>query len=179
MDTVRSTTTPPPHHRRQAGFSVAEVVIAATIFAIALMSSGLALLNGARSQDESEDFTMALRAVRDVVAEMQDLANLPNDVTQSKGIGALFSTYDGTTRNVPTLPNGTLTIECFADEESVPAEFGGPQDLNFDGDDDDDLANQGNGSDMKYVPTRIDISFTDERGTITRTYYRSFTQTTD
>jgi hypothetical protein len=145
----------------------------------ALLTTGLTLLAGSRAQDESESFSLALRAVRDVCAEIQEQANQPNNLPQFEGIGAVYVTHNGTTRNVAVLPAGSVTITCYADEATVPAVFGGPQDLNFDGDSNDNLAGQSNGSDMQLIPAEITVSFTDDRGTVTQTFHRRFAQTTD
>ena len=171
--------TPRTRDERAAGFSLIEVVFAAAIFATALMTTGLTLLQGARSQDESDSFTRAVRAVRDVCAEIQDQANLPQNLPLMRGIGAVYASHHGTTRTIADLPGGTLTMTCFANETSVPAILGGPQDMNFDGDAQDNLGGAANGSDMQIVPMVLTVRFTDERGTVTQTYHRRFTQTTD
>lgn len=171
--------TPGTRREREAGFSLIEIVFAAAIFATALMTTGLTLLQGARSQDESDSFTRAVRAVRDICAEIQDRANLPQDLPALEGIGAIYAAYHGTTRTIADLPNGTVTMTCFANEVTVPAILGGRQDMNFDGDSNDNLGGAANGSDMQVVPMVITVSFTDERGTVTQTYHRRFTQTTD
>lgn len=170
---------PPAPSEGEAGFSLIEIVFAAAIFATALMTTGLTLLQGARSQDESDSFTRAVRSVRDVCAEIQEQANLPQNLPLYQGIGAIYAAHHGTTRTIADLPNGTVTITCFANEATVPAILGGPQDMNFDGDDDDNLGGAANGTDMQIVPMVITVSFTDERGTVTQTYHRRFTQTTD
>ena len=169
----------PVRRPREGGFSTVEVVVAASIFAIALVSTGLSLLVGAHSQDESEDFSRALRAVRDVCAEMQERANLPQNLPALEGIGAVYAAHNGTTRTINDLPNGTLSIICFGNETSVPADFGGPMDLNFDGDANDNHTGQANGSDLQLVPVEISVSFTDDRGTVTQVFHRTFAQTTD
>jgi type II secretory pathway pseudopilin PulG len=170
---------PPERPEREAGFSLIEIVFAAAIFATALMTTGLTLLQGARSQDESDVFTRAVRAVRDVCAEIQEQANLPQNLPLLQGIGAVYAANHGTTRAIADLPAGSISITCFANEATVPAILGGPQDMNFDGDDDDNLGGGANGSDMQIVPMVITVRFTDERGLVTQTYHRRFTQTTD
>ena len=164
---------------REAGFTVIEVVIAATILATAIMTAGLTVLMGMRSQDESEEGSAALRAVRDLCAEIQERANEDQDLTAFEGIGSIFASYDGLTRAVPDLPNGTISVTVYANETTVPNDLGGPQDLNFDGDTNDNLANQSNGSDLQLVPVEITVSYTDVRGTITQTFHRRFSQSTE
>jgi type II secretory pathway pseudopilin PulG len=164
---------------RDEGFSIVEVAVACTIFAIALMTTGLTLLHGARSGNESEDFTVALRSIRDVCAEIQEQANEPQNLPAFQGIGSIYASRHNTTRAIPELPGGSISIVCYANEATVPTILGGPQDLNFDGDSQDNHGGQANGSDLNIVPAEITISFTDERGTVTQTFHRRFTQTTD
>ncbi len=164
---------------REDGFSLVEVTIALALFATALLTTGLTLLQGSRSLDESESFSLALRAVRDVCAEIQEQANLPNNLPLFEGIGAVYSSHNGETRTITALPAGTISITCYADEPTIPAVLGGPQDLNFDGDSNDNLGGQANGSDLQLVPVEITVSFTDDRGTVTQTFHRRFAQTTD
>ena len=74
-----------------------------------------------------------------------------------------------------------MSIVCFANEAAVPPELGGPQDLNFDGDADDDLANQSNGTDLKLVPIILKMTFgasvAGDRQSLT--VYRLVSKTTD
>jgi type II secretory pathway pseudopilin PulG len=170
--------TPRPRER-EAGFSLAEVTVAASIFALALMSTGLTLLHGVRSQAESERASGSVRAVRDVYAEIQQIANLPQDLSNFRGIGAVYTLYNNMVRPVPELPQGTITITVFANEATVPIELGGPQDMNFDADAQDDLGGLAAGTDLQIAPIRLTLSYTDDRGTITQTHYRRITQTTD
>ena len=110
-----------------------ELTVSATIFALALLSTGLTLLHGVRSQDESTVYSDSLRAVRSVFAEVQQMVNQPQDLSTFQGISAVYTLYNGSTRAVPNLPNGTVAITVYPNEATVPAELGGPQDLNFDG----------------------------------------------
>ena len=170
-----------PHESRnprESGFSLVEVLIASTILLVSLVTTGFTILSGVQSQDESEVSTTALRAVRDLCAEIQAEANLENDLLAMVGMSGIYENYDNTTRAIPELPNGTITIRCFAHEGLVPAELGGPQDLNFDGDvgDDHTIAS---GTDLRLAPIQLTVTYTDDRGTVTRDYHRSFSQTTD
>ncbi len=162
----------------ESGFSLVEVLIASTILMVSLVTTGFTILSGVHSQDEAEISSTALRAVRDLSAELQEAANIENDLFAMLGISGLYENYDGATRTIPELPNGTIAIRCFAQEALVPTELGGPQDLNFDGDVGDDHT-LSSGTDMRLVPVQMTVSYTDERGTITRDFYRSFSQTTE
>ena len=176
---VVDTTTLPTGREREAGLTVVEVVIAATILAVAIMTSGLTVLLGMRSQDESEDSALALRAVRDICAEIQEQANEDQDLTALQGIGAAYRVYDGLEREIPGLDDGVVLVTIYADEPNVPNILGGSQDLNFDGDANDNLSNQSGGSDLQILPTEIVVKYTDERGSITETFHRRFTKTTE
>jgi prepilin-type N-terminal cleavage/methylation domain-containing protein len=166
-------------HRRQGGFSLIELTVSVSIFAIALMSTGLTLLHGVRAQEESITYSDSLRSVRDVYAEIQQISNQPQDVTKFQGISAVYTLYNGLTRAVPELPGGTMTCVVFANEAAIPVELGGPQDLNFDGDANDDLGGSADGTDLQLIPFQLTVSYTDDRGTITQIFYRRIGQTTD
>ncbi len=168
-----------PTEKLEAGFTILEVVIAATILTTAIMTAGLTVLMGMRSQDESEEGSAALRAVRDICAEIQEQANEDQDLTAFEGIGAIYTIYDGLTRTVADLPQGRISVTIYANEATVPSDLGGPQDLNFDGDLNDNLGGQSNGSDLQMIPAEITDSYTDERGTIVQTFHRRFSQTTE
>ena len=169
-----------PHEsRREEGFTTVEVVIAATILAVAIMTAGLTVLLGMATQDESENTAEALRAVRDVFSELQEQANEDQNLSAFQGIGSIFAVYDGLTRVVPELPNGTISITVYANEPAVPNVLGGPQDLNFDGDMSDNLGGQSNGSDLQLVPVEVTVTYTDERSTITETFHRRFSKTSN
>jgi hypothetical protein len=110
-------------------------------------------------RDESSESYRAVSAVRDMIAEVQEIANLDQDLANQVGIGAIYSRYHATSRAVPGLASGSIDFTCFANEATVPAILGGPQDLNFDGDAGDDLGNQGAGTDLKLVPMRVTVTF--------------------
>jgi len=163
--------------RGSAGFTLIELTVSVTIFALALMSTGLTLLHGVRYQDESAISSDAIRAVRDVFAEIQEIANQPQDLGTYQGISAVYEVYNGMSRSVPGLPGGTISITIHANETTVPTILGGPQDMNFDGDAGDNLGGVAAGTDMQIIPIALTISYTDERGTTTNTYYRRIAQT--
>ena len=148
-----------------------------TIFALALMSTGLTLLHGVRSQDESALSSDAIRVVRDIFAEMQEIANQPQDLGTYQGISAIYEVYNGTKRGITGLPGGTVSIVVYANETNVPAVLGGPQDMNYDGDAGDNLGGVAAGTDMQIVPVALTLTYTDERGPTTMTYYRRIAQT--
>ena len=116
-------------------------------------------------------------AARDFVADMQDTANLPQSLPDDEGIGALYAKYHLKTFSLGTLPVGEITVTIFPDETAVPAEFGGPQDLNFDGDAEDDLGNQSNGTDLKLIPTTLTLTYDEDGFTQTLTVNRLITKT--
>ena len=101
----------------------------------------MTLVNGMKHRQESPRSFLALSALRDKVAEIQDTANLPQKLENQEGVGAVYAKYHGQTFTVCQLPSSEITVICFADETSVPGYLGGPQDLNFDGDPDDNLDN--------------------------------------
>lgn len=159
------------------GFTILELTVSVTIFAVSLLSAGLTMLHGVRHQDESAVTSDAVRAVRDMFAEIQEIANQPLDLATKSGIGAIYEIYNGMTRTVATLPAGSASIIVYANEATVPVVLGGPQDMNFDGDAQDNLGGVAAGTDLQIVPIALTLTYTDERGSTTRTYYRRITQT--
>jgi hypothetical protein len=61
----------------------------------------------------------------------------------------------------------------------VPAELGGPQDLNFDGDAQDNLTAVGSSVDLKLVPMTITVTFGDGSPQQTIVAHRLIGKTTD
>jgi prepilin-type N-terminal cleavage/methylation domain-containing protein len=163
--------------RPRDGFTLIELTVSVTIFALALMSTGLTLLHGVRHQDETVISSNAVRAVRDFFAEVQEIANQPQDLGTYQGISAIYEVYNGMVRTVPELPGGTISIIVYSNETNVPAVLGGPQDMNFDGDAGDNFGGVAAGTDMQIVPIALTITYTDERGPTTATYYRRIAQT--
>lgn len=145
--------------RRDTGLSLVEVAMAVTLFALISVSVTMTIARGIQHRQHSFQRYQALSALRDVLAEVQETANLPQDLTVPQGIGAVYMKYHGQTIPEPTVPGGQITVTCYADETSVPVILGGPQDLNFDGDALDNLANASNGTDLKLVPMALTIQF--------------------
>ena len=142
-----------------SGFTLVELAVAGVILVVLTLAVGTTLVQGIKQRRESLGSFQSLIGVRDVLAEIQETANLPQDLTVQKGIGAIYQKYHGTTIPVPDLPSGEVTITCFPNEAQVPAILGGPQDLNFDGDAADNLGIQSNGSDLKLIPMFLDVTF--------------------
>ena len=163
----------------EQGITLLDVVMAIGVFSIISTSVFLSLITGMDHRRQSFQVYRALNVLRDKVAEVQDVANLPQDLAAQEGIGAIYARYHSTTVTAPDLPSGQVSITCFPNEATVPAALGGPQDLNFDGDDDDDLGNMSNGTDLRLVPMTITVSFTEDGVTQTRTANHLITKTTD
>ena len=161
------------------GFTLVELIVSFGVLITVLLSCGYALTSGSLQQEDSFESYLLLSAMRDICAEIQEVANLDTNLTAQEGVGSLYSRYNGTTITIPNLPSATITITCFANESTVPNDLGGPQDLNFDGDSADNHTNQSNGSDMKLVPMQIQASFTDNGISQTLTTWRLVTTTRD
>jgi len=162
-----------------SGLALVEIMVSLSIFAILVLSVSLALVHGIRQRRESFQFYRALSAIRDKVAEIQETANLPQDLANNRGIGAVYAKYHSKSFAVPDLPSGQVTITCYPDETSVPAVLGGPQDLNFDGDPDDNLGNISNGTDLKLVPLILVCTFVDNATPSSVAMHRLITKTTN
>ena len=165
--------------RREAGLTLVEVTVALAVFTLISLSVSMTVLRGIDHREESFQSYLALNAVRNVVATIQDTANQPLDFANQLGIGSVYSRYNGQTITVDDLPSGQVFIACFADETSVPAVFGGPQDLNLDNDAQDDLGNVSAGSDLKLIPITLTLTWVEGNVTRTLTVYRLITKTTE
>ena len=161
------------------GFTLVEVATATSVFTVIALAVSVALMRGMEHRRQSFLRYRALNALRDMVAKIQETANLPQDLPNQIGIGAVYPCYHDQTLTVPDLPSGEVSITCFADENTVPAELGGPQDLNYDGDALDNLANVSNGSDLKLVPMTLTLTFTEGGVDSSLTMNRLLTKTTN
>jgi len=164
---------------RRAGFSLLEVAMALTLLTVIGLTAHTAILRSRQVQASSFDSFVAPSVLRDKVAEIQSIANEPQDLANLVGIGSVFAQFDGQSTDVPVLPSGTITVTCFPNESKVPDELGGPQDLNFDGDAYDDLGNQSKGTDLKLVPLELVVEFDAGQYTRSVSLYRLIGKTTD
>lgn len=164
---------------RQNGLTLVEVAIALSVVTVVATAALSTTLAGMQHRRQSSAVYDAVSALRDLAAEMQEIANLPEDVVNGAGVGALYTVYGGLSRSVPDLEAGQITITCFANETAVPALFGGPQDLNFDGDAGDDLTSLVGAVDLRLVPATLVCTFTDAGATHTVTLDRLFANTAD
>lgn len=154
-----------------------ELVLATSFFAVVLFAVSGTLVSGIKERNESfADYT-ALTTVRSLTAQIQELANLPQDLAQLHGIGTLFKRFNGYTAAVAELTDGQLSVTCYADEANVPATLGGPQDLNADVDQDDDIATDADGLGMTILPLEITLTYTVGDGTRTLVVPRLITRT--
>ncbi|MEM7261408.1 MAG: prepilin-type N-terminal cleavage/methylation domain-containing protein [Planctomycetota bacterium] len=168
-----------PIHSREGGLSLVEIIVAFTIFAIFMLSAGATLMGGIAQRRYADETYRALSEVRDFVSDAQEIANLPQDLTLGEGIGALHALYQNQTFPAPGVPNGQISVVIHANEQTVPAELGGPQDLNFDSDDQDDLDSVAAGSDLKLVPMTITINYGIGNNQTTQVFHRLITNTVD
>lgn len=163
---------------RHDGLSLVEVVVGMVILATVSVAASLTLVSGIRHRREAFDRYTATTALRDLIAEIQDVANQKEDPVAGTGVSSLHAIYDGATLSVPSVSNGQAVVICHANELIVPPELGGPQDLNFDGDADDDLSTVQGGSDLKLVPMTIALTFESHGTAQTITSHRLITKTT-
>lgn len=166
-----------PGHDREAGLTLIEILVAVGIFAFVAMGSAITVMKSAQYRRQTFEMYLLTSALRDLTAEMQEMANRPESFTADEGIGGIYSRYSGTTFSIPSLPSGQISVTCFADEASVPAEFGGAQDLNFDGDALDDHGGIAAGSDLKLVPVTLTGSYDSDGVTVTRVIDRLIART--
>ncbi len=174
---MKERTTIRERHRSQEGLTLIELTVAAGVLSFIIVAAGMTLFRGVGQREGSFENYRAVGQLRNFVAEVQQTANFPNDLTQQEGVGALYAKYHDQTFTVPELPSGQIMVFVFANEATVPAILGGPQDLNFDGDAADDLGNVSVGSDLKLVPMRITLNYGDGNSPQTTTSFRLFTNT--
>ncbi|MBI4584669.1 MAG: prepilin-type N-terminal cleavage/methylation domain-containing protein [Planctomycetes bacterium] len=164
---------------RQAGITLVEVTVALGIFSVLILSVGITLLRGMEHRRQAFLEYRGMESMRNLIAEIQETANLPQDLPALRGIGAVYMKYHDKTFAVPELPSGQIQVACAPNEAAVPAVLGGPQDLNFDGDAGDNLGNLSNGTDLRLVPMVLTLTFVEDGKTRTQTVHRLITQTTD
>lgn len=149
------------------------------LFAVLVLSVLMTVMKGIVHRRQTFNGYLALQALRDQIAAVQETANAPEDLVNGLGIGALFGNCNGQTVYFPQLPGGQIAISVFANEATVPAVLGGPQDLNFDGDAGDDLTGLGSSVDLKLVPMTFVATYTDEGVPYTLVEHRLITRTSD
>jgi type II secretory pathway pseudopilin PulG len=164
---------------RQSGITLVEVTVSLSIFAVLILSIGITLLRGMEHRRQTLIEYRGMASLRDLIAEIQEAANLPQDLSALKGIGAVYMKYHNQTFTVPELPSGQIQVTCSANETATPAVLGGPQDLNFDGDAEDNLGNLSNGTDLRLVPMTLTLTFVEDGKTRTQVVHRLITKTTD
>lgn len=161
---------------RQQGFSLVEVVTAMFVFVVVAISVGSTLVHGVRAQATFNNRYLAMSEVRGLMADVQEIANLAQDLPAKEGVGAIYDRFNGAT--IP-VNGGQVLVTCYANEATIPTVLGGPQDLNFDGDNADDLGNQSNGSDLKLIPMQFSVTFDAGGYTDTFEIYRLVAKTED
>ena len=120
--------------RGESGFTLIEVILALSIFTVFAMAASITLLRGIEHRRTTFNEYRAKAAIRSHVARIQEMANRDHDSEAREGIAFIYERFHGKTTTVPELRSGRITVTCHADEVTVPAALGGPQDLNFDGD---------------------------------------------
>lgn len=143
----------------ESGMTLLELTFALSILSVVMIASGSSVVTSIRDRRESSDNYAAINAARDLISEIQSVANVDTDLSAQVGIGSIFARYHNSTQTLPNLANGSITVTCFANEPSVPNDLGGPQDLNFDADDSDNLSSIGASSDLKVVPMVVTVSY--------------------
>ena len=164
---------------REQGLGMIEVVVSLTIFAVLVLSVSVTLVRGMAHRRQTFEDYRAMSAARGILADMQDTANMPQDLSLQQGIGAVYSKYHGQTFPWASLPAGQIAVTCHPSEVSLSAVFGGSQDLNLDGDPLDVLGGLDAGTDLKIVPVTVTVSYFEDGGTRTLTVNRLITKTTD
>ncbi len=165
---------------RCEGLTLVEMAMSIAIFVALSVAVSMTLGRGIEHRRDSFRVYRGLNSLRCLVADIQDSANYPNDGTLNVGVAEVYDRYHAKSFAVNDLNSGQIAVSIFANEASVPADFGGPQDLNFDGDASDDLGNASKGQDLQLIPVLLTLTYVDDRGaTRTQTLRRLVTKTTD
>ncbi|MFN0058831.1 MAG: hypothetical protein ACKVX7_10280 [Planctomycetota bacterium] len=122
-------------------------------------------------------YNQAISSLRDLVAEIQGVANQPDDPVAQEGIGAVYALYHNRSFVADGLTNGVILVTCHADERNVPAVLGGPKDLNYDSDAEDDLGDVLASTDLKLVPVTLTVTFGTGSEMKSLSIHRLFSQT--
>jgi len=169
----------PPRNDRTSGLTLVEIVVALGLFSVMVLSVAFTLVRGIEHRRQSFLVYRATSALRGLMAEIQDTANQPQNLSAGTGIGAIYGKYHGKTVAAAGLPSGQIVVTCYPNEMTVPSNLGGPQDLNLDGDAGDDLGNLSAGTDLKIVPLTLSITYTSGLSTLTTALDRLVTKTTN
>lgn len=162
---------------RQCGLTLLEITVALSVFLVLILSVSLTLVRGMEHRRESFLLYRGQSALRTLIADIQETANQPQDIQAHEGVGALYGKYHGQSITVPELPSGQISVLVLADETTVPSFLGGPQDLNFDSDAQDNLQSTAGGVDLKLVPMDLTLTFNEEGVVHTMKVHRLFTRT--
>ena len=163
---------------RERGLALLEISVSIALFGLIVLAGVITLMTGVEQRRQSFLAYRATQAIRDIVADMQETANLPQNLANNEGIGAVYNKYHNQTFTLADLPSGQLSVTCHADEASVPAALGGPQDLNFDGDAQDNLGNASAGTDLLLFPMTLTVQYAEGNETFSVTAHRLLAQTT-
>lgn len=163
----------------QRGSSLIEVMIACSLLSMLMLGVAGMFFAELRHMETCKVSYEALTALRSFLADAQGIANADEDLANQQGIGAVYNRFHGKTLPAPNFPEGRITIKCFADEATVPGELGGPQDLNFDGDSEDNLGGQTNGYDLRLVPMMCLLTYRARNQTLSIPGYRLVSKTND
>jgi hypothetical protein len=84
-----------------AGITLVEATLSIAVFSLFAIPVLVTLMHGVRQSRESFEAYRAAVALRDKVAEIQDVANQPDDLVNQLGIAAIYSRYNGQSLTVP------------------------------------------------------------------------------
>jgi prepilin-type N-terminal cleavage/methylation domain-containing protein len=167
----------------RSGLTLVEVVIAMTVFTVLTMMLAAGMQTAIMGGEQAWRQNLAMSAARDRIAAIQSFANADTSVFPSQGLANVHAAFNDTTVPIPGLPQGTVKVVFFINETEIPAVFGGPRDINLDGDAGDGSTTvAGNpplpGSDAKLLPTVITVQWSDGPGGLnTLTLHHILTRT--
>jgi hypothetical protein len=168
------------HDSREAGFSLIQVIIAATLLLLAALSLSGVQINSMALSATNRETTVARNLVRQILEQIQDLP-----------IADVYATYNDDPTDDPdgdsTAPGSTLALSTEAGdmtatisfpgfgtlrEDVTDAELGMPQDLNGDGAIDCD----DHSGDYRLLPVRVLVQWRGRSGTRTMEMHATLLQ---
>ena len=100
----------------ESGLTLLEVAASVSIFAVLVLSVSMTLVRGIQYREQSFQRYVAMSALRDMVAQMQETANEPEDLQKQEGIGAVYTKYDSRKYAVAKLSSGEISVTSSHDE---------------------------------------------------------------
>ena len=104
----------------QSGITLVEIAIALSLLVVVSVSVSLTIVHGMQHRRETFQLYQARNALRDLLADVQETANLPQNLPAQQGIGAVYGKYNAQSFTMANLPAGQIAVTCFATQATGP-----------------------------------------------------------